>query len=138
MVPVGKAADVGGGGKMDVRLILQGSDSGGPAVWIGFRSAVRSDHKDGGEHQCGVTTSYNREAGNMSIQKVMGDTGGHGGDTDRGDEVRGHLHRPQKGDGSTVGGPMTTPGGLRMGKGLLGGSQEDMAMVDTGDYSRGS
>ena len=42
---------------------------------------------------------------------------------DRGDAFGGHLHRMPEGNGSTVGGPTATPGGLRLGNRILGGRE---------------
>ena len=56
MSPVGKDAATGGGGQTVVRLVLQGSDSGDPAVCIRVLGDVGSDDKDGGEKPCGITT----------------------------------------------------------------------------------
>ena len=51
----------------------------------------------------------------------MGDTGDQGGAIDSGGEIGGHICRPSVCEGSTVGGPTTTLGGLCTLKWLWGG-----------------
>ena len=118
MAPVGKSVVTRGGGKPGVIIFLQGGDAGGPSVWIGFLGAVERDDEYGGEHPCGVPTPDHRLLGKTKIRPFMGDTGGRGCSMGGGGEVGGHIHRPLSGDGSTVGGPMTTIGGLHMGNRL--------------------
>ena len=60
----------------------------------------------------------------------MGDTGGQGSATGDGDAVNSHIHMPQTGNGSTVGGPTTNAGGLHAGNMLGGGMQEEIAVVN--------
>ena len=54
------------------------------------------------------------EAGETASERFMGDTGILGGDTDGGDTVDGHVHRPPAGNSSTSGVPTTTLGGLHV------------------------
>ena len=67
IVPVGKAAEMVGGGQPGVRLFLNGSDTDNPAILIGVLGAVRSDDKDGEEYPCVVPTPDHKEAGKPSI-----------------------------------------------------------------------
>ena len=50
-----------------------------------------------------------------------------------GDAVGGHLHRPSAGNGSTVGGPTTTTGGLCALNRLQGRRKEEIYMMDAGE-----
>ena len=105
---VGKASATGGGSQSGVRLVIHGGNTGGPAIWIGVLGDVRRNDGDGGEHPCGVTNPYHREAGKTAIRRVIGDTSSRGSDMGGGDAVSGHVNRPLAGDGSTICGPTTT------------------------------
>ena len=114
----GKVYATGGDGKLGVSLALQGVDTVSTSVWIRFLGSVGRIDEDGGEHPCGVPIPYHREAGDTSIQRVMGDTGGRGGAMGGKDAVSGHIHRPLAGNGIIVGNPTTTLGALLFGKRL--------------------
>ena len=53
------------------------------------------------------------------VQQDLGDTGG-GSPTESGDAVDGQVHYRQAGNGRVVGGLVSTPGGMRDGKSLIG------------------
>ena len=59
---------------------------------------------------------YYGQADKMGILQFMGDAGVRGGAMVSRYAVIFHIHRPLEGKGSTLGGPMTTPGGLCVGK----------------------
>ena len=54
MDKVGKTAVTGGGGDPGVRLVLQGGDTGDPAVQVECMGTVRRDDEDCGGQPCGV------------------------------------------------------------------------------------
>ena len=68
-----------------------------------------------------VTTPYHREAEEMEIRFILGDTGGQLCATVFVDAVCRHIHRPLAGNSSTLCGPTNTLGGLHAVKWLLGG-----------------
>ena len=49
-----------------------------------------------------------------------------------------HIHRTPEGNSITVGITMTTTGGFHVGNHVLWGSQEEMDVVETVDYSGGA
>ena len=111
--PVGKSSVTGGVEKPSVSLVIQVVDTSGPGFWIRVVGAAVCDDSNGGDHPCDFPTTDHGEAGETKILRVMGDTVGREGARGGGDAVGGHKHWPSTGDGSIVGGPTTTLGGLR-------------------------
>ena len=120
MAQVSKTAATGGGIKPCVGHVLQGGDTGGPAVWIIVLGTGGRDDKGGRENPCGVSTPDHREAGEATKRWVMGNTGGLRITTDSGYAVGVHLHRTLEGNGSKVGDRMTNLGVMHTGNLILG------------------
>ena len=106
---------VGGGGHPGVSLVIQGGDTDGTGVWIGVMGAVVRDAEKSRDHPFGVPMPDNRESGDTTSWRFMGEIGRQGSDTYNGDTVDGHIHRPSAGNSSTVAGSMNTSGGMRTG-----------------------
>ena len=70
MMPVGKAVEMGKGRQLGVRLVIIISDTCNTAVWSGSLGAVRRDEDNSGEYPCGVTTTYQTEAVNISEEVI--------------------------------------------------------------------
>ena len=114
MALVGKASAVGVDRQPGVGLVLPGVGTVVPTVWSILIGAVGRGDDDSGEYLCGVTTPYHREAGEMEIRFILGDTGGQLCATVFVDAVCRHIHRPLAGNSVAVGGPAATSGGLKM------------------------
>ena len=112
MALVGKDAAMGGYRQTGVSLVLTGGDTGCSAVWSVFMGAVGHDYEEGREYPCGVPTLYHREAGKMAGQRYMRYTCRQEGDIGIGDAVGGNVQILSASEGSTVGGPTNTLGGL--------------------------
>ena len=76
MSQVGKNAAMGGGEQQGISPVIQGSDTGGPAVRIGVLGAVGCYDEGSGGHLCGIPPSDHGEAGEAAGRQGVGDTSG--------------------------------------------------------------
>ena len=81
-----------GGVHPGVSPVLQGGDTWGTAVCVGFMCGIRRDDACGGGHQRGVFNSYLWEEGTVSVLKYLRGTGAIGGPTGSWDEVVGQIN----------------------------------------------
>ena len=120
MAEAGKSVGTGGGGQPGVSPAIQGSDPGGPDVWVGVLGAVRCDDAGDVRIPCGFFKADHWEAGKVSGRRDLGDTGGGGGHKEDGEKVGFWLHWTPAGNGGAVGGHTPTPRVLYEGNGLHG------------------
>ena len=102
--PLGQDSAERKGGQIGVKSVIQG----GGTVYSSFRIRVvvpvRSDGKDGGRDLQSINTTDHKEAGAVESIHAAGDVSGRGSYGGSRNAVRGHIHWPQAGGGSPVGG----------------------------------
>ena len=91
-----------GGSKSGVN-VLQGGDTGGNPLWIGYLGTFGGDVQDGGGDTHGVYEVDHREAGAAEYRREMGEPQGGTITVSGGKSVGDDLHRNKTRDSGTVG-----------------------------------
>ena len=129
---------MGGGRQPGISPVIQGGDTGSTTVRVRVVVYVRQNDEGDGGNPRGVPSSDHGEAGESAGIWGMGDTGGGGSITSRGDAVGRQVNRTLEGNSDIVSGHTPNYGGLRVRDWLQGGSQEETTEAETGEDRGGT